>query len=255
MLDSHCHLNHPDFAEDAAASVERAVDAGVRCMVTVGYDLDSSTRAVEIASRHREVWAAVGVHPHEARTYDQAAEDRLRELARHPRVVAIGEIGLDYHYDFSPRNAQRAAFRRQLELADETDLPVIIHCREAHDDALELVERRPPQRRGVMHCWSGSVAEAHRAVELGLLVGVAGVITFKKRGQLADVVRDVPPETLLAETDAPYLAPVPWRGKRNEPSYLPHVIERLAQDLGYGAAETARLTEDNARTLFYRLGL
>ncbi|MBM3493102.1 MAG: TatD family deoxyribonuclease [Armatimonadetes bacterium] len=276
MFDSHCHLNHPEFLADADAAIARAHEAGVIGILVAGCDLEGSEQAVALAEAHPSVWAAVGIHPHEARRYDADAEARLLELAAHPRVVAIGEIGLDYHYDFSPRDRQLEAFRAQLELAEGLGMPVVIHCREAHGDTLAELEawgersaakscgytsygrtghrvedaRRAGALRGVMHCWSGNVAEARRAVVCGMMIGIAGVITFKKRGDLGEVLRSVPPESLLIETDAPYLAPAPHRGHRNEPAFVGYVCSRVAEDLGASPETIAAITERNARRLF-----
>jgi TatD DNase family protein len=252
MFDSHCHLNHQDLIGDLAEVVARAHEAGVTNMVVVGSDLQSSRQAIEIAESAAGLWAAVGVHPHEARFYDAAVEAELADLALHPKCVAIGEIGLDYHYDFSPRADQHTAFAAQLALASAVGLPVVVHCREAHEDVLCRLESSPPTDGGVLHCWSGTPDEARRTLDLGLMIGIAGVVTFKKRGDLGEIVRSAPLDRLVIETDAPYLAPVPVRGRRNEPRFLPHVCARLADDLGLDGSAVAEATDRNARRL-YRL--
>ena len=263
LIDSHCHLNHPQFADDREAVVGRARDTGLTAMIVIGYDLESSEAAMELSSAEPDLWAAVGVHPHDASTYGREAERRLREMADHPKVTAIGEIGLDYHYKHSPPAVQREAFASQLALARDAGLPVVIHCREgdghaegqesAHEGVFRELERCCGAIAGVMHCWSGSVVQARRAVEYGMHIGIGGVLTFKNRGELADVVRSVPQERLLIETDAPYLAPVPYRGRRNEPSYVSLVCARLAQDLDVEPEHVARLTTANALRLFSRM--
>lgn len=253
MTDAHCHLNHEQFAGDLAEALQRARSAGVRRMVCIGYDLRSSERAIELATSSDDVWATVGIHPHDARDYSLDVERRLREIATHERVVAIGEIGLDYHYDFSPRAAQLEAFVAQLGLAKELAMPVAVHCREAHDDLLGILEGQSDMTCGVMHCWSGSVDEARRYVGLGLHLGIGGVVTFKKSDDLREVVRSAPPERLVLETDAPYLAPVPYRGRRNEPGYLQYVADAVGLALDMSAADVAALTDGNALSLYPRL--
>jgi TatD DNase family protein len=255
MIDSHCHLNHAQLWLERATVIARARQAGLAGMIVVGYDLPSSEQAVQVAEEHPDVWATVGIHPHDARTYTRDVEARLAALTEHPRVVAVGEIGLDYHYEHSSRDDQRKAFAAQLGLAERVALPVILHCREAHSDVLDELARHALPQRGVMHCWSGTIAEAERTIELGLMLGIGGVLTFKKRGELAEVVRQVPRERLLIETDAPYLAPVPHRGHRNEPAFVQHVCRRLADELGESPENVARLTTDNAVRLFGRLRL
>ncbi len=262
MIDSHCHLNHPQFAGDRAEVLDRARSAGVTAMVVVGFDMPSSEAVVELSAAEPDVWATVGIHPHDASTYNREAERRLREMAANPKVVAIGEIGLDYHYNHSPRDVQLSAFRAQLTLAREVGLPVVIHCREgqaggeaalsAHDDVFAECDRLEGGAQGVMHCWSGSVSQARRAVTIGMHIGIAGVVTFKNRGEIGDVALAVPEDCLLIETDAPYLAPVPFRGRRNEPAFVAHVCARLAEDLGHPPEHIARVTASNAARLFSR---
>ncbi len=254
LIDSHCHLNHEQLRADSSEAVRRAVEAGVTHMVVVGYDLPSSDEAVELSDRFEAVYAAVGVHPHDARHYSSEAERRLRELASHPRVVAIGEIGLDYHYDLSPVEAQAAAFQAQLELASEVGLPVIIHCREAYGDTLSVLRDGLDRTLGgVMHCWAGTQAEADWALELGMYLGFGGVLTFKNAVETRSIAARVPLSRILLETDAPYLAPVPHRGKRNEPAYTRLVGEKLAEVRGIDLTAVAAATAASARALFARM--
>ena len=251
MVDTHCHLNHEKFRQDAADVVRRAQAARVERMIVVGYDVQSSEAAVRLAEEHSQIFAAVGVHPHDARTYDAAAEERIRNLARHPRVVAIGEIGLDYHYNFSAPNAQRDAFRAQLGLAREAGLPVIIHCREAYAPTLDILENLMDRHHGgVMHCWAGTKDEAQRALDLGLYLGFGGVLTFKNAEDLRRIAGSVRRDRILLETDAPYLAPEPHRGKRNEPAYVPLILQRLAAICGVACDEMEEQTTANALRLF-----
>ncbi len=257
LIDTHCHFNHARFAEDIPECIERAHAAGVMQMIVVGAEREGSEQATEIAERHGPgIFATIGVHPHDSRNWDEATEARFRTLADHPKVVAIGEIGLDYHYDFSPREAQVIAFRAQLRLAREAQLPVVIHCREAYADTLQiLTEEGADELGGVMHCWAGTLDEANQTVAMGLALGFGGTLTFKNAEDVRGAARTVPLETLLIETDAPYLAPMPHRGRRNEPAYVRFVAERLAELRGMSFDEMARLTTGNARRTFPRLML
>jgi TatD DNase family protein len=223
-------------------------------MVVVGYDVASSEQAVQLADAFAAVYAAVAVHPHDSRHYDDGAEVRLRELTRHPKVVAIGEIGLDYHYDFSSRAAQHSAFHAQMALAHEVGLPVILHCREAYADLLDILEAEHVATvGGIMHCWAGTEEEAERALDLGCYLGLGGVLTFKSAEAIRSVARIAPLDRLLIETDAPYLAPVPYRGKRNEPAFVRLVAEKLAEVRGQTPDVIAEATTANARRLFRRM--
>ena len=254
LVDTHCHLNHEQFTDDLSDVVARAENADVRRMIVVGFDLSSSERAVEIAEQFEFAYAAVAIHPHDARSYDAVAETRLKKLADLPKVVAIGEIGLDYHYDFAPRAAQRNAFSAQLAVARDSNLPVIIHCRDAYGDTLDILETEiDRQYSGVMHCWNGSMAEAQRSLELGMYLGFGGVITFKNADGVRDVARQAPYNRVLLETDAPYLAPAPYRGKRNEPAYTRLVCERLAELRQVPVELIASQTSANADKLFIGL--
>ena len=257
LIDTHCHFNHARFAEDMPECIARAHEAGVMQMIVIGTDRESSEQAVAIAEENGPgIFAAIGVHPHDAKYWDAATDTRFRTLADHPKVVAIGEIGLDYHYDFSPREAQFEAFRAQMRLAREVELPVVIHCREAYTDTLQLLgEEGAGEMGGVMHCWAGTVEEANRTVALGLGLGFGGTLTFKNAEEIRQAAQSVPLETLLLETDAPFLAPMPHRGKRNEPAYVRFVAERLAELRGMTLEEIARLTTGNAHRIFSRLTL
>jgi TatD DNase family protein len=254
LIDTHCHLNHEQLLEDVDVAVARAREADVREMIVVGYDMESSRSAVEIARRIPSVFAAVGIHPHDSRHYNVEAEAELRRLAADPRVVAVGEIGLDYHYDFSSRDDQLRAFRAQIALADEVGLPLILHCREAYADVLDLLEQEMPAGMGcVMHCWAGSGEEAERALALGCHLGFGGVLTFKNAEENRRVAAVAPLNRIVLETDAPYLAPVPHRGKRNEPAYARLAAEKLAEIRGIPLEEVAAATTDNVLGLFPRM--
>lgn len=250
LFDSHCHLNHPRFDADRAEALRRARLAGVREFLVIGYDPDSSRRAVEMVEPDAGLLAAVGVHPHEAASWSSETERAIRCWVRQPGVVAIGEIGLDFYRDLAPRDLQETVFRAQLDLAAELSLPVVIHTRESVTPALDLLE--PYARRGlrgILHCWSGSQEEAERACALGFLLGIGGVVTYGSAHPLPDVVRRAPAESLALETDAPYLPPVPYRGRRNEPAFLPWVAARVAELRGTDVQTVARQTRENARRL------
>lgn len=257
LIDSHCHLDFPQFDGDREAVVQRAREAGVQTIINPGADLESSRRAVALAERYPEVYAAVGVHPHDAKTVTDEVLAELRALARHPKVVAIGEIGLDFYRDLSPRDIQRWAFRQQLALAAELGLPVIVHSREAHDDVMAiLTEKRGAQTAnpwGVLHAFSGDRTMAERARELGFYLGIAGPVTFRNAHRLQGLVRELPLEALLLETDAPYLTPHPYRGKRNEPARVALVAEAVAELRGVTATAVAQQTAANAQRLFGRI--
>ncbi len=254
-FDSHCHLTDERFsAEDGGAdgAVARARAAAVVGLVSIGVGPEDAAAALAIAERHDGVWATAGVHPHDASTWDEAVEARIRELAARPECVAIGEIGLDYHYDNSPRDAQRRAFGRQLELARELPLPVAIHSREAEADTAALVrEAASAGVVGVLHCFSGGRLLLDAALAAGWYVSFAGVVTFKKYDGQA-LVRAVPADRLLVETDSPYLAPVPHRSRRNEPAFVPLVAAGVAAIRGEQSDVVGRYTVANARR-FYAL--
>ena len=251
LVDTHCHLNHEQFNDDLTDVIARAEAADIRRMIVIGFDLTSSQRAVELAEQFDSVYAAVAVHPHDAQSYDADTETVLRQLAIRPNVVAIGEIGLDYHYDHSPRAEQHSAFRAQLAMAKELRLPVIIHCREAYEDTLDVLESEMDgEFSGVMHCWGGTMEEAQRSLDLGMFLGFGGVITFKNADEVREVARQAPSNRILIETDAPYLAPVPHRGKRNEPSYTQLVCEKLAELRQIPLDMLAAQTTANASVLF-----
>ncbi|HEU5317951.1 MAG TPA: TatD family hydrolase [Chloroflexota bacterium] len=250
LVDTHAHLTDRKFAADLDAVFDRARGAGVVAFVVVGYDLASSEESVELAGRRDDVWAAVGIHPHNARLADRHALRRVADLSRAPRVVAIGECGLDYYRNLSPRHVQRQAFEAQLGLASECGLPVIVHSREAMPETLEILARCAPPKGGVMHCFDGTADDATRAVQLGLYVSVSGPITFRKDNTLAGAVAAVPADRVLVETDCPYLSPDGHRGERNEPAHVRLVAEAVARARSVRFEETACQTSANAQRLF-----
>ena len=255
LIDTHCHFNHKKLAEEIPQAIGRAQEADVQQMIVVGYDMASSEEAVRLSEAYPgTLFAAIGVHPHDSKDWDAAAEARLRVLADHPHVVAIGEIGLDYHHDFSPRDAQERAFRAQMALAWAACLPVIIHCREAYADTLHiLADEGAEETGGVMHCWAGNLSQAEETIAMGLALGLGGTLTFKNAEEVRAVAQRARLESLLIETDAPYLAPMPYRGKTNEPAYTRLVAAKLAELRGLSLPELARLTTGNARRVFPRL--
>lgn len=253
LADSHAHLNHPQFASDWGEVSKRAKSVGVEVVINVGYDIPSSERAVSQCSEApldgSAIFASVAVHPHEAKTWDEDTARALRLLAEHPSVVAIGEIGLDFHYDFSARCDQIRAFEQQLELAWQLSLPVILHIRKAHSEALAVVKNFGKPIKAVLHCFTGTWEEAKFWLDLGFYIGITGIVTFKKKAEFVkEVVTRVPLDYLLIETDAPYLAPVPHRGKRNEPAFLPLVAKAVAELRGIPLEELAEITWQNSNS-------
>ena len=251
LFDTHAHLHFPDFTSDLPDVLARARAAGVSRMVTIGTDVATSQATIAIASREADVWAAVGIHPHDAGDADEAAFAEIATLARQSRVVAVGEIGLDFFRNLSPRDAQERVFRRLLALGRDVGKPVLIHCRDAHEDVLRiLAEEHVGEIGGIMHCFSGDVAIARRCLDLGLLISLAGPVTYPNARALPDVARLVPVDRLVIETDCPFLPPQGYRGKRNEPSYLALTATRVAELRGEPLEALAARLSDNARRLF-----
>jgi TatD DNase family protein len=251
MIDTHVHLNNRDLGRDLDGVIARAEAADVRQFVVVGYDLASSEKAVAQAEADARIFAAVGIHPHDASSYTPEVEERLRAWATNPRVVAIGEIGLDFYRDLSPRPAQYDAFRAQIALARTVSLPIIIHCRDASDETFDLLESEAGDVPVLLHCFAGEHRHAERAWARNWLLGVGGTATYKKNEALREIIRDAPQESLVLETDAPYLTPEPHRGKfPNEPRHIPLVAACIAAVRGETAAEVAAYTDTNARRFF-----
>jgi len=258
LVDSHCHLDFPDFEDERDAVIERARAAGVGRLVTICTRPSRLDATLAIARAHDDVFAAAGVHPHEAAEEGDIAVEALEAIAADPKIVGIGETGLDYFYDHSPRAAQQASFRTHMRAARRSGLPLIVHTRDADEDTAAILregaertddaEARP--LRGVIHCFSGGPALARAAVELGFYISFSGILTFKKSDGLRAIAAEVPADRLLVETDSPYLAPVPRRGKRNEPAYVAHTAAVLAEVRGVGAADIARQTTANFFALF-----
>ena len=256
FIDSHAHIDGPEFDGDREDVIQRARSAGVSAILNVGTGDPHSgafERAVELAEKYKDIYTAIGTHPHDARLFDNKAEQRIQSLLKQSsRVIAWGEIGLDFHYDNSPRAVQKEVFRGQLDLARDARLPVIIHTREAEDETIEILRSHQTGSNiaGIMHCFSGSLRLAQAALELGFLISFSGIVTFKKAEELRAVARQVPLDRLLIETDCPFLSPVPFRGKRNEPAYVVEVARSLASVHGLEIEEMARITSENFTRLF-----
>jgi len=254
LVDTHCHLSDPRFRSDVEAVIERARAAGVTRIVAVGGGgpVEASEEAAELAVRHSFLRATAGIHPHDAASYDDRIEARIEALLARPEVVAVGETGLDYYYEHSPRNTQCEALARHVALARRHDLPIVLHCRDAEADLRAVLDSEAPGGiRGVVHCFTGGYDDACWAIDKGLLVSFTGIITFKNADALRDVARRLPLDRLMVETDAPYLAPVPMRGKRNEPAFVVHTARALAAVRGIPLEDVALVTSANAETLFY----
>lgn len=255
LIDTHTHLDDTRYDGDREAMIARAREAGVGTFITIGCDLATSKAAVELADRYPFVYASIGVHPHEVRHIDDGWYDELRRLAKHPKVVAYGEIGLDYHYNHSPPTLQRERFREQIQLARELTLPVVIHTREAQEDTIAILkEEQAADVGGVFHCFTGDAWLAKDGLDLGFHLSFSGVVTFQNATMLREIVATVPMDRILIETDCPYLTPVPHRGKRNEPAYVRLVAETIASVKSTAAPvsvdEVGRLTSANACRLF-----
>jgi TatD DNase family protein len=249
FFDTHSHIQMTEFDADREETLARAKSAGIELMVTVGYHLEASQRAVEAAQRYSQVYASVGIHPHDARHYDEKTEQALRELAGSPKVVAIGEAGLDFFRDRSPRPAQIEAFRRQIHLAKERGLPLIVHDREAHQETMQILMEEQAEAV-VLHCFSGDLAMAEEAWARGYYTSIAGPVTYPKNEGLREVVRNARPDRFVLETDCPYLPPQAFRGQRNEPAHLLSTAHEVAGLLQMSLDALGRLTSENARRLF-----
>jgi len=254
LFDTHAHLHFPEFDADRAEMLARARQAGVTRMLTIGTEIPTSRAAVALAESEPDVWASVGVHPHDAAEADADVLTEIERLAGGPRVVAVGEIGLDFFRDLSPREAQERVFRHCIGLARRVRKPVVVHCRDAHAEVLAiLAEERVSEAGGIMHCFSGDVAIARRCLDLGLLISLAGPVTYPNARALPEVARFVPADRLVIETDCPFLPPQGYRGKRNEPAYLALTAARVAELRGEPLEDFARRASDNARRLL-RIG-
>ncbi|HLR21492.1 MAG TPA: TatD family hydrolase [Tissierellaceae bacterium] len=251
LIDSHVHLDDKRFDEDRDKIIEDLKANGVEFVINIGADLQTSINSVELADKYDNIYAAVGVHPHSAKDVNEDTLDQLREMSKKDKVLAIGEIGLDFHYDNSPRDIQRKRFKDQLKLAKEVELPVIIHSREATQETFDIMEEaQDGNLKGVLHCFSASPEMAEKYIKLGYYISLGGTVTFKNARIVREVAEALPLDKLLIETDCPYLTPEPYRGKRNEPMYVKYVAEKIAEIKGVSFEELVNQTNINAKKLF-----
>ena len=251
LIDSHVHLEMSEYNEDRDEVIKRAQDKGVGYIITIGIDVDSCRQALELADTYDTVYAIVGIHPHNAKHIDGKTYTQLKKFVLHEKVRAVGEIGLDFYRNLSPQDVQLKRFRELIALAREVNLPVVVHDRDAHRETLSILrEEKAFEVGGVIHCFSGDYAMASKCFDMGFYISIPGTVTFKKAHILQDVVKRSPLDRMLIETDAPFLAPVPFRGKRNEPAYVRYVAEALAHLNGVSLEEVARVTSSNTRSLF-----
>lgn len=250
FIDSHAHVQLSQFNRDLDAVLKRAHEAAVSTILVIGFDVETSRGAVELAEKHENIYATVGMHPHDAKDLTPDALQTFRTLAAHPKVIALGEMGLDYYRNLSPRPVQKAAFEKQLDLAEELDMPIIIHNRDAYMDILPILEARLGKIRGVLHCFTGDVELMHRSLNIEFYIGLGGIVTYPNAKEVQAVAREVPIERLLIETDCPWLAPQFRRGKRNEPAYVCAVAEKIAELRDTSVEKIGAVTTRNFETLF-----
>ncbi|MBN1663391.1 MAG: TatD family hydrolase [Deltaproteobacteria bacterium] len=250
FIDSHAHLELEEYDHDRDEVVQRAKDAGVEVIITIGIDLADGRKAVALTERYDGVYAAIGVHPHDAGGIDDKTYAALKDLAKNKKVVAYGEIGLDFYRNLSAKDIQIRRFGEQLDVAIDLDLPIIIHDRDAHEEIYNMLKPWAGKRRGVIHCFSGDAAMAKRFLDLGFYISIPGPVTFQKASKIQNVVRQVPLASLLIETDAPFLTPDPHRGKRNEPAFVVHTAKKIAEIKGISVEEVGLVTARNTKALF-----
>lgn len=250
LVDTHAHLQWASFDKDRKEVISRARKVGVKYMVNIGFDVDGSRKAVRLAEKHKGVYATVGIHPHNASQLNQSVLNLLRKLSEKPEVMAIGEIGLDYYRNLSPKEAQKEAFEAQLFLAEEQGLPVVIHDREAHTEILEMLSKFTGKIDGVMHCFSGSIEMAEQCINSGFYISFAGPVTFPNSRRLQEIAKSTDLNRILLETDSPWLAPQERRGKRNEPAFLPFIAKKIAELKKISVHQLAEATTENAREIF-----
>nr|MBN2277511.1 TatD family hydrolase [candidate division Zixibacteria bacterium] len=252
MIDSHCHLDFKEFNGRQEQIIKDALTAGVHTLINIGADLDTSRNSVDLANKYECVYAAVGVHPHDARKYNGQTDIELIQLSENKRVVAIGEIGLDFYRDLSPRDQQKRIFRRQLDIAIDRKLPVVIHSRDSFRETVDIIKEYTGRLIGaVFHCFPGTVRDAREVIDLGCNIGIGGVVTYPG-SKMAQVAAEIPLESMLLETDCPYLTPIPYRGKTNQPAYLSYIRDEIAEVRGISPQEVDKITDRNSRK-FYRL--
>ena len=253
LVDSHCHLDFPDFQDELDGIVDRALRADIGCMLTIGTRLSRFDSVLSIAEKHPNIYCSLGIHPHNVADEPRVTTEHLiRMAARHPKIIGFGETGLDFHYEYSPRDAQEDSFRMHIDAARQSGLPLIVHTRAADAETIAILseEQGRGSFSGVLHCFSSGRPLADAAIDMGMYVSISGIVTFKRADELRSIVRDLPLDRLLVETDAPYLAPVPFRGKRNEPAYTAHTASHIAEIKGLQLSEFAEITTDNFFRLF-----
>ena len=250
FIDSHAHIQLSQFNRDRDAVLKRAHEASVSCMLVIGFDVETSLSAVELAEQHTHIYATVGMHPHDAKDLTDDTLKTFRELAAHPKVIALGEMGLDYYRNLSPRPVQKEAFEKQLDLAEAVQLPIVIHNRDAYMDILPILEARQRRIQGVLHCFTGDVELMHRSLDIGFHIGIGGIVTYPNAKDVQTVAREVPEDKLLIETDCPWLTPQFRRGKRNEPAYVRAVAEKIAELRGTTIETIGEITTRNFDELF-----
>jgi TatD DNase family protein len=258
MIDSHAHLDYAQLSDDLEGVLARAAEAGVSQIITIGVKLTTADRPKALAEAHDNIWCSVGIHPHEAGSEPDAANiDAILASADHPKCVAIGEAGLDYFYDYASPKQQEDSFRAQIAVARCLDLPIIVHARDADNDVAAILENEMEKGafRGVLHCFSSGAELAERAIDIGFYISFSGILTFNKAEELRAIATNIPEDRILVETDSPYLAPVPHRGRPNEPAYTAHTLEKLATVRGKRPVEMARITRKNTLRLFNRMEL
>ena len=250
FIDSHAHIQLSQFNPDRDAVLKRAHEASVSHILVIGFDMETSLGAVELAEKHAHIYATVGIHPHDAKDLTPDVLEAFRELAAHPKVIALGEMGLDYYRNLSPRHLQKEAFEKQLDLAEELQMPIVIHNRDAYMDILPILEARQGKIQGVLHCFTGDVELMHRSLTIGFHIGIGGIVTYPNAKDVQAVAREVPEDRLLIETDCPWLAPQFRRGKRNEPAYVRAVAEKIAELRGTSVEVIGETTTRNFQELF-----
>lgn len=252
LVDSHCHLTYDDFSEDFDEMIARAKENGVTTILNAGNNIGEIAEQIELSEKYPFIYTAVGVHPHNASEYENIKAEDFIKQSEHKKIVAIGECGLDYYYDYSPKDVQIKVFQEQIKAAQESGLPLIIHTRDADEDTMEILDKMYKQKpfTGELHCFSSGKKLAEYALSIGLYLSASGIITFNKSADLRDIFSEIPLDRLLIETDSPFLAPVPMRGRRNEPAFVLHTAEKLAQLRGLGLDKIAEITSDNFFRLF-----
>lgn len=250
FIDSHAHIQISQFNSDRDAVLKRAFDVGVTKLLIIGFDLETSQKAVELAEKHDNLYATVGMHPHSAKDLTTDVQLKFQVLLNHPKVVAIGEIGLDYYRNLSPHQVQKIAFEKQLDIAEEMKMPIVIHNRDAYMDILPILEKRRGKVSGILHCFTGNLELMDRSIDLGFHIGIGGIVTYLNAKEVHEVAKKVPLERLLIETDCPWLTPQFRRGKRNEPAYIPAIADKIAELRSITTEEIGNITTNNFNTLF-----